>query len=261
MSKVRLIHWKPEEAAEEIQLLKDAGFEVHSAPISGSNFLKKLEASNPDALLIDLSRAPSQGRDLAVAVRMRKGTRHIPIVFVAGKPEKVEAIRVLLPDAAYTEWQRAAAVIAEAIRIGVETPIVPGSAFAAYTGKPLVEKLGIKPGFTVSLVNPPEDFPTVLAKLPVDTSLVTGMVPKADLTIWFARTVDDLQRDLDSILHASQQVPVWIAWPKRGGAMASDLTQQTVRQQAMAEGMVDYKICSIDQDWSALLFKWRGNIT
>ena len=255
---IRLVHWKPEEAEEGIKCLVDSGMHVHWDPVEGPSFLKELERDAPDALLIDLSRAPSQGRDLAVAVRMRKGTRHTPIIFVAGKAEKVTPIRELLPDASFTDWQHAASVIAEAIRIGAEDPIVPGSAFAAYAGKPLAEKLGIKPGSTVSLVNAPTDFRTVLGKLPKGTSLIDGMDPEADLVVWFANNEGDLKRDMESIVRASQQAPVWIAWPKRGGALESDLTQQAVRQQAMAEGMVDYKICSMDKDWSALLFKWRG---
>ncbi len=255
---IRLVHWKPEEAEEGIQRLVDSGMHVHSDPVEGPSFLKELERDAPDALLIDLSRAPSQGRDLAVAVRMRKGTRHIPIVFVAGKTEKVDPIRELLPDANFTDWQHAATAIAEAIKRGVEDPIVPGSAFAAYAGKPLAEKLGIKSGFIVSLVNAPADFRAVLGKLPKGTSLIDGMEPESDLVVWFARNAVDLQRNLASIVRASQQAPVWIAWPKRGGALESDLAQQAVRQQAMAEGMVDYKICSMDKDWSALLFKWRG---
>jgi CheY-like chemotaxis protein len=260
-STIRLVHWKPEEAEEGIQLLVGAGMNVHSDPVEGLSFLKELERETPDGLLIDLSRAPSQGRDLAVAVRMRKGTRHIPIIFVAGKAEKVEAIRELLPDAVYTDWQQVATAIAEAVQSGVEDPIVPESAFAAYAGKPLVEKLGIKPGFMVSLVNFQGNFLDALGKLPQGASLINGMEPEPDLVVWFARTEGDLQRDMESIIHASQQAPVWIAWPKRGGALESDLTQQSVRQQAMAQGMVDYKICSVDRDWSALLFKWRGNIT
>jgi hypothetical protein len=63
---------------------------------------------------------------------------------------------------------------------------------------------------------------------------------------------------LPGIVDASKRAPVWIAWPKKRSKLAGDLAQQIVRERGMAEGMVDYKICSIDQDWSALLFKWRG---
>ena len=72
------------------------------------------------------------------------------------------------------------------------------------------------------------------------------------------RKEEKLRKDLASIIAASKTAPVWIAWPKRGSTIKSDLWQQSVRKIAMAEGMVDYKVCSIDADWSALLFTWRG---
>lgn len=258
MMRVRLIHWQPEEAVDGIKLLEDAGLEVLSGPVLVPRLLQELENDRPDAVLIDLSRAPSQGRDLAIALRMRKTTRGIPLIFAAGQSEKVEKIRDLLPDAGYTDWRNAAAAIQTAIRKGVQDPIVPESAFAAYAGKPLVEKLGIKAGFAVCLSSAPAGFEATLGKLPAGTTLIAGPDPGADLTIWFARTEKDLRRDLASISGASQLAPVWIAWPKKGSAIESDLGQQRVRETGLAEGMVDYKICSIDQDWSALLFTWRG---
>ncbi len=258
---IRLVHWKPEEAVEGIRLLADAGYKVVSDPFRGPRFLKELEDDRPDAVLIDLSRAPSQGRDLAIALRMRKGTRNIPIVFVAGKAEKVEKIRDLLPDAGYTDWESAAIVIEAGIRTGVKDPIVPESVFAAYAGKPLAEKLGIKADFVVSIVGAQDGFEATLGKLPAGATCNVGLDSSADLTIWFARKEEDLRGDVASIAAASKRAPVWIAWPKRSSKIKGDLTQQTVRQIAMSEGMVDYKVCSIDGDWSALLFTWRGKET
>jgi CheY-like chemotaxis protein len=258
MLKIRLIHWKPEEAVEGIRLLTDAGLEVMSGSVGVSGLFKQLETDKPDAVLIDLSRVPSQGRDLAIALRVRKGTRHIPIIFVAGKAEKVEKIRALLPDAGFTDWPSAANAIETAIRTGAEDPIVPASVFAAYAGKPLAQKLGIKADCVIGLVGAPPGFEETLGQLPRGTRLVTGPDPNADLRIWFVQTLEHLRKDLASIVTASKHAPVWIAWPKKGSDLESDLAQQIVRERGMAEGMVDYKICSIDQVWSALLFKWRG---
>jgi CheY-like chemotaxis protein len=258
MAKVRLVHWKPEEAQEGVKLLIDAGLEVLADTVAVPNFLRELENERPDAVLIDLSRAPSQGRDLAIALRMRKGTRSIPIIFVAGKAEKVQKIRDLLPDAGYTDWESAAMAVKTAIRAGVKDPIVPESVFAAYAGKPLAEKLGIKADFIVACVGAPDDFEATLGKLPSAATVIAGPDINADLTIWFTLKEENLRKDLASIIAASKTAPVWIAWPKRGSTIKSDLTQQTVRKIGMAEGMVDYKVCSIDADWSALLFTWRG---
>jgi hypothetical protein len=258
MTRIRLVHWKPEEAGEGIQVLETAGFDVLAYPVSGPGFLRELENDRPDVVLIDLSRAPSQGRDLAVSVRMRKGTRGIPLVFVGGKAEKVERIRDLLPDASFTDWEQVAGTIVEAVRAGVHDPVVPGSAFAAYAGKPLAEKLGIKPNFVIAQVGAPSDFVSALGKLPEGSVAVDGPDESANLTIWFVRSQENLRRELPAVVETSKRAPVWIAWPKKSSKLESDLSQQIVRERGMAEGMVDYKICSIDRDWSALLFKWRG---
>jgi hypothetical protein len=258
MTSVRLVHWKPKEAEQSVRLLVEAGFDVNAETVAVSGFLRELENENPDAVLIDLSRAPSQGRDLGVSLRMRKGTRHIPLVFVGGKPEKVIAIRGLLPDAGFTDWENAAAQIELTVKDGVQDPVVPDSVFAAYAGKPLAEKLGIKSGFVVAHVGAPPDFESTLGKLPEGSIVADGPDQGANLTIWFVRTVENMGKDLPGIVRASKRAPVWIAWPKRGSRFESDLAQQVVRERGMAEGMVDYKICSIDPDWSALLFKWRG---
>jgi hypothetical protein len=191
-------------------------------------------------------------------LRMRKSTRGIPLLFVGGKAEKVDAIRELLPDADYVEWREAVPAIKAAIRRGVKDPVVPESAFAGYAGKPLAEKLGLKPGFVVSTVGAPADFAATLGRLPRGASVAQGTTRDASLTIWFTRSVESLAGDLPSIVAASKLAPVWIAWPKKASALAGDLTQQAVREVGLAQGMVDYKICSIDKDWSALLFKWRG---
>lgn len=87
--RVRFVHWNQEEAEAKAQRFEQAGSEVDCDIPSGSDFFKELEKEGFAALVIDLSRIPSQGRDLAVAVRRRKSTRRIPILFVGGKPTKV----------------------------------------------------------------------------------------------------------------------------------------------------------------------------
>jgi CheY-like chemotaxis protein len=261
MSTIRFIHWKKEEAIPKARILKDAGFEVRSDPPAGPRFLQELESQDPDAVVIDLSRIPSQGRDIAVSIRRRKGTRHIPIVFVGGDPAKVERIKGLLPDAGYGSWDDVIATVEQAIEAGVEDPVVPDSAFAAYTGKPLADKLGIRAGSRVAYIRSPSEFVATLGELPPDVVLADDVMDHADLIIWFARSAEQLGEDLEAIADASKAAPVWIAWPKKGSANEADLTQVLVRKTAMAAGMVDYKICSIDRNWSALLFTWRGIAT
>jgi hypothetical protein len=79
-----------------------------------------------------------------------------------------------------------------------------------------------------------------------------------DLTIWFVRDAQELRRGLrrNAVAHADRS-PVWIAWPKKTSKVASDLSEQLVRETGLACGLVDYKICSIDETWSGLLFRRR----
>lgn len=258
MLTVWLIHWKEEEAKDKARRLREAGFEVLSDLPAGSKFFRSLEEENPQAIIIDLSRIPSQGRDLAVAIRKRKGTRHIPIIFVDGDPGKVEQIKRLLPDARYGRWDNVSAIIRQAIEAGTEDVVVPDSVFAAYAGKSLTGKLGIKAGYRVAHVGAPDAFVSALGELPAAAALVSGPDKNADLTVWFVRSAKELNTQLEMIVAASKRAPVWIAWPKKGSAHEGDLTQQGVREASMSAGMVDYKICAIDRTWSALLFTWRG---
>jgi hypothetical protein len=216
-----------------------------------------LETTAPDAIVIDLSRLPSQGRDFALLIRKRKGTRHFPLIFVGGVPAKVARVRELLPDAIYSSWEQIGNALAEAIANPPDDPIAPQSQFAAYAGKPLSEKLGIKQNATVGLIDAPSDFQRALAELPEGARLQAQAYEACDLCIWFARSRDELERRMTEMAVLAEHGPLWIAWPKKASRMATDLTQQQVRDVGLATGLVDYKICSIDKTWSGLLFTKR----
>lgn len=96
---VVLICWDAAEGRERALILRQAGFKVklEVEPREGPAILRRLREAPPDALVIDLSRLPMQGRDLGVAVRTRKQTRHVPLVFAAGDPAKVERVQQTLP--------------------------------------------------------------------------------------------------------------------------------------------------------------------
>lgn len=259
MHKVKLIHWKSEEIEQRKSILHSAGYQVDSNLESGTRILKSLAEDPPAAIIIDLSRLPSQGRDFALMVRKRKGTRYIPLVFVDGDPVKVAGIKELLPDAWFTGWDHITVALAEAIAYPPTDPVVPDSTFAAYVGKPLVEKLGIKSAMRVVLVNPPINFEGNLKQLRPDVRIIMGKSSDCDLTIWFCRSTAELESQIPDIVLQSQFGPVWIAWPKQKSEQAGDLTQQVVRQTGLDHGLVDYKISSFDNTWSGLLFRLRQN--
>jgi CheY-like chemotaxis protein len=257
MSRVQLIHWHAEEAKERAVRLQNVGYEVDCQMPGGTAYLRALEKSAPDAIIIDLSRLPSQGRDFALLIRKRKGTRRFPLVFVDGKPEKVAPIQALLPDAAYTSWEQIGDVLAEAIAKPPVDPIAPQSQFAAYAGRPLSKKLGIKPNSAVGLVDAPQDCAEIFTELPEGARLQQQGYEACDLFVWFVRSDEALQRGMAHMTVLAERGPLWIAWPKKASRMATDLTQQRVRETGLASGLVDYKICAIDRTWSGLLFTKR----
>jgi CheY-like chemotaxis protein len=251
--RVRLIHWKQGEVGERSALLRAAGYEVEDRPLAPS-FLRELGEAGTDAVVIDLARIPSHGRDAAISIRARRSTRHIPIVFVGGDPAKVERIRAQLPDATYTSWKRIRSSLAGAIASPVADPVVPASSLSGYEGTPLPAKLGVKPGTTLLLSGAPAGFEKVLGRLPRGAS--TRRRGRADLAVWFVRSARDLEGRIARMGSAAPRV--WIAWPKKASGVASDLTQSVVRRAGLASGLVDYKVCSIDDTWSGLLFTRRG---
>ena len=97
---MRLIHWNEAEAKEKADRLRSAGYVVEYDKFTPS--LLRERENPPGAVIIDLSRLPSQGRDVAMALRSYKTTRTIPLVFVDGELEKVEIIKAQIPDADYT---------------------------------------------------------------------------------------------------------------------------------------------------------------
>src|SRR5262245_29738970 len=114
MPRVRLVHWNPEEAQPRIKQLKAAGYEVDFEPVSHET-LRRMFNSLPDAILIDLTRLPSHGKEVGLSLRARKSTRQVPLVFLGGEPDKIGRLRAALPDAVYTEWPRFKSAIKNAI--------------------------------------------------------------------------------------------------------------------------------------------------
>lgn len=255
--RIRLIHWNADEARERANALRDVGCVVNADPLTGPGSLREIGSRPPDAFVVDLSRLPSHGRDVALGFRTYKATRHVPIVFVEGQPEKVVKIRALLPDAVFTTWPRIRGALKSAIAHPPATPIVPSSNLAGYSGTPLPKKLGIRPGSVVALVGAPQEFATVLGTLPKGVTLRSGGSGPRDLTIWFTVSRKNLDGNIARLAQAIGSTPMWIAWPKQAGGLKTDLTQQQVREVGLATGLVDYKVCAIDATWSGLLFRRR----
>ena len=124
---------------------------------------------------------------------------------------------------------------------------------AGYSGTPLVKKLGIKDGFKIRLVNEPEYYFELLGKLPETVEIVRDRNSKKNFVHYFARTAKDLQKDMPTLKEEIfADGMIWISWPKKASKVATDITEDVVRNFALDNGLVDIKVCAIDEVWSGL---------
>jgi hypothetical protein len=120
-----------------------------------------------------------------------------------------------------------------------------------YSGTPLPRKLGIKPGHRVALLGAPESL--ALPELPEDVRIVRRAGGQADVIVSFHVARADFARRLPSLRAMMRPAAgLWIAWPKRASKVATDMTEDVVREVALPTGLVDNKVCAIDEVWSGL---------
>ncbi|MHC4181582.1 MAG: ANTAR domain-containing protein, partial [Planctomycetota bacterium] len=236
--------------------LRAAGYEVVCEPLDAAA-LRGLKEDPPAAVVIDLGRLPAQGRDVGLVLRKSKATRHVPLVFVEGDPEKVARTKQLLPDAVYTTWGRIRSALRRAIARPPHDPLTPESVMAGYSGTPLPKKLGIKAGSVVALAGAPKDFAKTLGRLPQGVTLRRQARGRCDLVIYFPKSSVELKRRIERLGELAGKGGLWVVWPKKASGIASDLTQPAVRQIGLAAGLVDYKVCAVDATWTGLRFARR----
>ncbi len=254
--RLRLVHWNKEEGEARARSLRSSGYDVEAGPIDPAG-LKSVRARPPAAVVIDLTRTPSLGREIGVALRSFRSTRFVPLVFVEGEAAKVDRIRALLPDAVYASWRGVRGALRRAIARPPAAPIIPSSIMAAYSGTPLLEKLGIREGTAVSLIDPPDSIDATLGDLPAGARLTRGRAIRGGVILWFVRSRADLDRRIGTVARAVGDGSVWILWPKKASGVTTDLTQPIVRREGLATGLVDFKICAFDATWSGLRFVRR----
>jgi hypothetical protein len=128
-----------------------------------------------------------------------------------------------------------------------------------YSGTPLARKLGITPGMTVGLIGAPREFRDSLGKLPHGVTLTTGARGHVGLLIWFVRRDAELTAGTGRVARLAGEGHLWIAWRKKAvrPSSSSGPTEQAVRKSGLTAGLVDYKVCAIDETWSGLLFAPR----
>jgi hypothetical protein len=130
---------------------------------------------------------------------------------------------------------------------------------AGYSGTPLPQKLGIREGHRVGLDHPPADFEDTLGALPEGVRLVpVSRGGEFDVILLFVRDLRSLEVKLQpTIGKMAPATALWICWPKKTSPLATDLSETEVRELGLASGIVDVKVCAVDEDWSGHKFVFR----
>jgi len=122
-----------------------------------------------------------------------------------------------------------------------------------YSGTPLAQKLGIKPGSVVAVLNAPESYESVVRPLPEGVRLQKAVSAATDLVHLFCERRSELARRLPAIApRLRPDAALWVSWPKKASKVPTDITEDTVREVALPLGLVDIKVCAVTEVWSGL---------
>jgi hypothetical protein len=131
---------------------------------------------------------------------------------------------------------------------------------AGYSGTPLAKKLGVREGHRVAWLGAPATFATGLGELPLGVTVRKAArgAHTLDVIVFFTKAVRELTKRLPEVADAlSYEGGLWIAWPKKASGVTTDVSEATVRSAGLSLGLVDNKVCAIDETWSGLRFVYR----
>ncbi len=129
---------------------------------------------------------------------------------------------------------------------------------AGYSKRSLVNKLGIKAGHNLFFLNPPENYHQTLGPLPESTTVVADLHGPIDFIQFFTTQQAELKRRFPELKRAlAQNGMLWISWPKGSAKVPTDLNENIVREIGLKHGLVDIKVCAVDEVWSGLKFVYR----
>ncbi|MDF9799466.1 hypothetical protein OKW21_004729 [Catalinimonas alkaloidigena] len=124
---------------------------------------------------------------------------------------------------------------------------------AGYSGSPLEKKLGLKSGFVIRLINPPNHYFELFQTIPPDIEIKSDTKSPKDFIHFFTQEAAELE---DKLPRLKQEIKangmLWISWPKKASRVPTDITEGTIRDAALAIGLVDVKVCAVDIIWSGL---------
>jgi hypothetical protein len=133
-----------------------------------------------------------------------------------------------------------------------------GDCVAGYSGRSLVDKLGIKPGMVAAILNPPKGYGKTLGPLPAGVRLATRPARGTPFIQLFTTRRAELAVQLPKLGRAiAPDGMLWISWPKGTSGVKTDVTEDVIRDLALPLGLVDVKVCAVDETWSGLKLVWR----
>jgi hypothetical protein len=126
---------------------------------------------------------------------------------------------------------------------------------AGYSGTSLTKKLGIKNGYKIKIVNEPEGYFKLFNDLPIDLEILTDNKTKKDFIHYFVGNVIQLEKEIKLLSkEIEQNGALWISWPKKTSKIETDLNGNIVREIGLKNGLVDIKVCAVNEIWSGLKF-------
>jgi hypothetical protein len=132
---------------------------------------------------------------------------------------------------------------------------------AGYSGTPLAKKLGIKPGVRMSAPGAPANYKKLLAPLPEGVDIAARVSKSSQLVHFFTRAKAELAKNLESWLKVlPTDAVIWVSWPKKTSKVPTDITEDAIRAVALPMGLVDVKVCAVDETWSGLKLVLRKEL-
>ena len=132
---------------------------------------------------------------------------------------------------------------------------------AGYSGTPLAKKLGFKPGLRVAAIGAPANYAKLLAPLPTGVDVGTRVGKTTDIVHLFTTSKAELAKKLESWLKLlPADAAIWVSWPKKAAKVPTDITEDTIRAVALPMGLVDIKVCAVDETWSGLKLVLRKEL-
>lgn len=129
---------------------------------------------------------------------------------------------------------------------------------AGYSGTPLQKKLGLKPGYKIYILRPPTEYFRWISPLPEGAEVLEKQSGELDFIHLFVKEKKVFQQEfVKGKRHLKKDGMLWISWPKKASKVPTDLDENTIRDIGLREGLVDVKVCAVDDVWSGLKFVFR----